>query len=64
MLIKRLWKYEYFGELRKIQHSAKNVNKIDLFYGNIMLVLVTHLNYCILAWGYRCERITKLRKRI
>ncbi len=27
-------------------------------------LILSHLNYCILAWGYRCERITKWQKRI
>ncbi len=32
-----------------------------IIYNSLILF---HLNYCILVWGYRCERITKLQKRI
>ena len=26
-------------------------------------LLLPHINYCILSWGYKCDRITKIQKR-
>ena len=26
-------------------------------------LLLAHINYCILSWGYKCDRITKIQKR-
>ncbi len=37
------------------------LNTRMIIYNSLIL---SHLNYCIFVWGYRCERITKLQKRI
>ncbi len=46
--------------LNKLKHFVP-LNARVMIYNSLML---SHLNYCILAWGYRCERITKLQKCI
>ena len=48
------------GVLNKLKHFVP-INARIMIYNSLVL---SHLNYCILAWGYRCERITKLQKRI
>ncbi len=48
------------GVLNKLKHFVPLNSKVII---NNSLIL-SHLNYCILAWGYRRERITKLQKRI
>ncbi len=37
------------------------LNAKVLIYNSLIL---SHLNFCILAWGYKCDRIIKLQKRI
>ncbi len=27
-------------------------------------LILSHLNFCILAWGYKCDRTVKLQKKI
>ncbi len=39
MLIEWLWKYEYFVNLRKMEHSTKHFNNDIYIYGNIMLLI-------------------------
>ncbi len=48
------------GVLNKLKHFVP-LNARVMIYNYLIL---SHINYCILAWGYRCERITKLHKRI
>ena len=48
------------GVLNKLKHYVP-LNARMIIYNSLIL---SHLNYCILVWGYRCERITKLQKRI
>ncbi len=36
-------------------------NSLILSYNSLIL---PHLNYWVLIWGYKCERLTKLQKRI
>ncbi len=48
------------GVLNRLKHFA-TLNSRVIIYHSLML---SYLNYCILAWGYRCGRITKLQKRI
>jgi hypothetical protein len=46
--------------LNKLKHFLPLTAKV-LIYNSLIL---SHLNYCILAWGYQCTRIEKLQKRI
>ncbi len=48
------------GVLNKLKHFVP-LNARTMIYNSLIL---SHLNYCILAWGYRCEQITKLQKCI
>ncbi len=48
------------GVINKHKHFVPLTTRV-LIYNSLIL---SHINYCILAWGYRCERITKLQKRI
>ncbi len=48
------------GVLNKLKHFVP-LNARVMIYNSLIL---SHLNYCILAWGYRCERISKVQKRI
>ncbi len=27
-------------------------------------LIVSHLNFCILAWGYQCDIVIKLQKKV
>ncbi len=45
------------GVLNKLKHFVP-LNAKVMIYNSLIL---SHLNYCILAWGYRCEWITKFR---
>ncbi len=65
-------------QLNRKSHKDKLANKMSKTMGVInkhyvplnarMIIynslILSHLNYCILVWGYRCEGITKLQKRI
>ncbi len=48
------------GVLNRLKHFLL-LNARVIIYHSLML---SHLNCCILAWGHRCERVTKLQKRI
>ncbi len=48
------------GVLNKLKHFV-SLNARVMIYNSLIL---SHLNYLILAWGNRCVRITKLKKRI
>jgi len=48
------------GILNKLKHFLPLNTKV-LIYNSLIL---SHLNFCILAWGYQCDRILKLQKRI
>ncbi len=46
--------------LNKLKHFVP-LNARVMIYNSLILF---HINYCILAWGYRWKRITKLQKLI
>ncbi len=48
------------GILNKLKHFIPIKNKI-LIYNSLVL---SHLNFEILAWGFRCARLSKLHKKI
>ncbi len=48
------------GILNKLKHFLPLNIKI-LLYNSLIL---SHLNFGILAWGYKCEKLTKLHKRV
>ena len=47
------------GVLNRIKHFIPLLIRI-LLYNTLIL---PHLNYCITAWGYQCDRIIKLQKK-
>ncbi len=47
------------GVLNKLKHFLPLNTKL-LIYNSLIL---SHLNFGILAWSYQCERITKLQKK-
>ena len=47
------------GILNRIKHVIP-INIRLLLYNTLIL---PHLNYCITAWGYQCNRIVKLQKK-
>ncbi len=46
------------GILNKLKYFFP-LNAKVLIYNSLIL---SHLNFCILAWGYKCDRIIKLQK--
>ncbi len=48
------------GILNKLKYFL-SLNAKVLIYNSLIL---SHLNFCILAWGYKCDRIIKLQKKI
>ncbi len=46
--------------LNKLKYFL-NLNVKVLIYNSLIL---SHLNFCILAWGYKCDRIIKVQKKI
>ncbi len=46
--------------LNKLKHTLPLNTKV-LIYNSLIL---SHINYDLLAWGYSCARITKLQKRL
>ncbi len=54
----------------KISKSMGILNKLIYFLSlNVKVfiynsLILSHLHFCILAWGYKCDRIIKLQKRI
>ena len=47
------------GILNKLKYILPT--QIQLVLYNTLLL--PHINYCILSWGYKCDRITKIQKR-
>ena len=47
------------GILNKLKYILPTQIKV-LLYNTLLL---PHINYCILSWGYKCDRITKIQKR-
>ncbi len=52
--------FRNISTLNKLKHFLP-INTKLLIYNSLIL---SHLNFRILAWGYQCERITKLQKKI
>ena len=48
------------GILNKLKHFLPLRTKV-LLYSSLILL---HINFCILAWGHKCERIIKLQKKV
>ncbi len=48
------------GILNKLKHILP-LNAKVLIYNSLIL---SHVNLCILTWGYQCDRILKLQKHI
>ncbi len=48
------------GVINKLKHVV-TLNVRVMIYNSLIL---SHINYCILAWGYRSEQIKKLKKCI
>ena len=46
------------GILNKLKYILPTQIKV-LLYNTLLL---PHINYCILSWGYKCDRITKIQK--
>ena len=46
------------GILNRLKHFLPIQSKL-LIYSSLIL---SHLNFCIIVWGYKCERIVKLQK--
>ncbi len=44
------------GILNKLKHFIPMKTKV-LVYNSL---IVSHLNFCILVWGYQCDRVIKL----
>ncbi len=47
------------GVLNKLKYCLP-ISAKRLIYNTVIL---SHVNYCVLIWGYKCERLTKLQKR-
>ena len=47
------------GTLNRIKHILPTQTRV-LLYNSLIL---PHINYCIMAWGYQSDRIFKLQKR-
>ncbi len=54
------WSSTGMGILNKLKHFLP-LNAKLMIYNSLIL---SHLNFGILFWGYRCNRIIKLQKRI
>ena len=48
-----------YWNFKQTQVYPSNSNKL-LLYNTFLL---PHINYCILSWGNKCDRITKIQKR-
>ncbi len=46
------------GILNKLKHFLPKQAKLHIYNSPIL----SHLNFGILAWGYKCDRIYKLQK--
>ncbi len=64
------WKGHMNKILNKISKSIGIINKVKHFIPMKTKVLiynsliVSHVNFCILAWGYQCDRVIKLQKKV
>ena len=52
--------FKNIGILNKLKHFLPLKTKI-LIYNSL---IVSHLNFGILVWGYQCDRIMKLQKKV
>ncbi len=48
------------GILNKLKHFLPKQAKLHIYNS----LILSHLNFGILAWGYHCNRIYKLQKKI
>ncbi len=48
------------GILNKLKHFLPKQAKLHIYNS----LILSHLNFGILAWGYHCDRIYKLQKKI
>ena len=48
------------GILNRLKYFLPQSAKIQIYNS----LILSHLNFCIMAWGYSCARITKLQKKI
>ncbi len=48
------------GILNKLKHVLPLSTKLHIYNS----LILSHLNICILAWGYKCDRMVKLQKNI
>ncbi len=46
--------------LNKLKHVLPLSAKLHIYNS----LILTHLNFSIFAWGYKCNRIVKLQKKI
>ena len=64
------WKNHIDKVANKISKSMGILNKLKHFLPQTALLqiynslILSHINFCILAWGNNCERITKIQKKI
>ncbi len=64
------WNTHNYKISNKISKSMGILNKLKYFLPLKFLSLIynslilSHLNFGILAWGYQCDRITKLQKKV
>ncbi len=48
------------GILNKLKHVLPLSAKLHIYNS----LILSHLNFCILACGYKCDRIVKLQKKL
>ncbi len=48
------------GILNKLKYVLPLSAKLHIYNS----LILSHLNFCILAWGYKCDRIVQLQKNI
>ncbi len=48
------------GILNRLKHILPQDIKLTLYNS----MVISHLNYCILAWGYEHNRVNKLQKKV
>ncbi len=62
------WKGHIGKKANKISRSVRILNKLKhvlLFSAKLHISLIlSHINFCILGGGYKCDRIVKLQKTI
>ncbi len=47
------------GIINKLKHVLPLSIKITLYNS----LILPHINYCLMIWGYQCNRITKVQKK-